>query len=170
MKIVLIGYRCTGKSSIGKRLAQILSLPFYDTDALIEAVDGMTIREMVDQKGWGYFRGREKECIRRVALIKDCVIATGGGAMMDADNADVLKNESVIIWLTTDVDTILKRLEADRSTYDQRPPLSDAEVRRETENILKERTPVYRQLADFTIDTVQFGIEEAVEKICRYIK
>ncbi|MBN1381887.1 MAG: shikimate kinase [Deltaproteobacteria bacterium] len=169
MRIILIGYRCTGKSSIGKRLAQKLELPFYDTDTLIEAVDGMTIIEMVDQKGWEYFRSKEKECIRQVAMMKDCVIAPGGGAVMDADNAAQFNDDSTVIWLKADVDTILHRLDADQATNNQRPPLSDADIRQETEKILAERTPVYCQLADITIDTVIFSVEEAVEEIYRCI-
>ncbi|MBN1662398.1 MAG: shikimate kinase [Deltaproteobacteria bacterium] len=170
MKIVLIGYRCTGKSSIGKKLAQALALPFYDTDALIEAAAGMTIREMVDLEGWPCFRQRERECIQRVASSSDGVIATGGGAVMNPDNAAALKDKSVVVWLMADVDTILARLADDAATKDQRPPLSDADVRRETEKILEERTPVYRRLADTIIDTAVYGVDKAVEEICGRIK
>jgi shikimate kinase len=166
----LIGYRCTGKSSIGSRLAETLRLPFYDTDALIEAAAGMTIREMVDQKGWAYFRDKEKECIRRVALMTDGVVATGGGAVMDPDNAETLKKSSVMVWLTADIETILKRMAADRATAEQRPSLSDAEnLRIETETILGQRQPVYRKLAGLTIDTVRCDVDEAVEEICRHL-
>jgi shikimate kinase len=110
MKIVLIGYRCTGKTAIGQKLAQALALPFYDTDALIEGVTGMTIREIVDERGWPYFREKEQECIRRVGLMSDCVIATGGGAVMAPENRAVIKENSLVVWLTADMDAILARL------------------------------------------------------------
>jgi shikimate kinase len=170
MKIVLIGYRCTGKTSIGKRLAQALDLPFYDTDALIESSAGMAIKEMVDQKGWAYFRGQENKCIHRVGLMSDCVIATGGGAVMNDENAATLKEGGLFVWLTADIDTILERLARDQSTQQQRPPLSDRDTRRETETILNERMPVYRRLADITIDTVRLSVEGACKEICQLVR
>jgi len=170
MKIVLIGYRCTGKSTIGQKLAQALVLPFYDTDALIEAVTGMTIRQIVDQRGWPYFREKEQECIRRVGLMCDCVIATGGGVVMFPENRTILKENSLVVWLAADIDTILARLKADQATHNQRPPLSDADIRRETEKMLHERTPTYRELADMTIDTAIHGVDDAVEAVCRLVK
>lgn len=170
MKIILIGYRCTGKTSIGKKLARALDLPFYDTDALIEAAAGATIREMVDQYGWPYFREKEQQCIQRIGWMSGCVIATGGGAVMFPDNRAALKENSLIVWLTADIDTVLSRLAADHATPNQRPPLIDDDVRRETEKLLKERTPVYRALADMAIDTASISVEGAVQEIYLYLK
>lgn len=169
MKIVLIGYRCTGKTSVGKKLAAKLSLPFYDTDAFIEAVAGQTIKEMVESRGWEFFRDKEKECLQKVAMMRDCVISTGGGAVMDELNAAVIKEDSVVIWLAADTDTIVKRFSLDTATAGQRPPLREADVRQETEALLNERTPVYRRLADIVIDTAALGVDEAVDEICRFI-
>ncbi|MDI6790163.1 MAG: shikimate kinase, partial [Thermodesulfobacteriota bacterium] len=82
-KIVLIGYRGSGKSTVGRRLAERLSLPFIDTDTLIEEKAGITIKEMVEKKGWAYFRAVEKDVIRGLPGDKTMVVAAGGGAILD---------------------------------------------------------------------------------------
>jgi shikimate kinase len=100
MKIVLIGYRCTGKTSVGKRLADRLGIPFYDTDELIQRDAAKTIRELVDAEGWDAFRARERAIIGQLPLSADAVIAAGGGAIMDAANRKALKQKGLCIWLS----------------------------------------------------------------------
>lgn len=164
-KIILIGYRCTGKTVIGRQLAARLGLPFIDTDALVEANAGQTIREMIAAKGWDVFRENEREAIQGLAALGKCVIATGGGAVLDERTAAFLKNEGVLIWLKAGEETIYQRLRDDAVTVDQRPALSSYGLRKEIAALLTAREPVYSRLADIAIDTDADGIEECVAKI-----
>jgi shikimate kinase len=153
MRIVLIGYRCTGKTSVGKRLAARLCIPFYDTDDLIQRKAGKTVRELVDAEGWDAFRTRERAIIQQLSSSADVVIAAGGGAIMDAANRKALKEKGPCVWLRADVKTITKRMRNDRTSDAQRPPLSGDSLEQETAAILETRKPFYREMADCTIDT-----------------
>ncbi len=169
-KIILIGYRCTGKTSIGKRLAGRLALPFLDTDHLVEKKAGKSIRELVAEGGWAAFRKQEQEAIMTLTSLGKSVIATGGGSVMEGENAAILKEEGMLIWCRADAETIQQRMLADGATSDGRPPLSPHDLKREIEETLAERLPVYRGLADFTLDTGKTGIEESVEQILGFMK
>jgi shikimate kinase len=166
MKIILIGYRCTGKTSVGKRLAERLRIPFYDTDDLIQGHTGKTIGELVDEEGWDGFRTKEREIIKQLPLATDAVIAAGGGAIMDAENRDILKQSGLCVWLTADVNTILQRMRTDQASGATRPPLSSDGLERETVEILRQRTPIYRRLADFSVDTSGKKIEAISDEVC----
>lgn len=165
MKIVLIGYRCTGKTSVGKRLAERLGIPFYDTDELIQRDAGKTIRELVDQEGWDAFRARERAIIKQLPLSADAVIAAGGGAIMDAANRKSLKNKGLCVWLTADVGTICERMRDDKASAAQRPPLSGDGLEQETAKILEARRPFYQEMADCIIDTSGKNIEAIADEI-----
>ena len=169
MHIILIGYRGTGKSRVGKRLAAKLQMPFYDTDELIEAAAGRSIQEMVAENGWAYFREREREIVRELAVMHRSVIATGGGAVMDEENADILKKHGVLIWLNADVKTIVERIQGDISSRERRPSFSHDDIFQETEDVLRKRIPVYSGLADFSIDTVGKNSDEIVNDICQFL-
>ncbi len=168
-KIILIGYRCTGKTSIGKKLAARMGLSFIDTDALVEEKSGLTIREMITEKGWDFFREKEREAIQGLTVLGKSVIATGGGAVLDERNAAILKQEGVLIWLVAGEETILQRMRGDTVTLDQRPPLSSDNLSKEIAATLAERTPLYRRLADFTVDTDVAGIEECIHNIAHLL-
>ena len=170
MNVVLMGYRGTGKSSVGERLSRVLHLPFYDTDTLIEELARKTIQEMVDEMGWGFFREKEREVIKGLAAVTDSVIATGGGALMDQKNAEILKRKGVFVWLTADTETIIGRIKTDTAGVKKRPPFSHADLLQETIKALEERTPVYRRLADFSIDTTEREIDGIVAQICRFLE
>ena len=89
--IILIGYRCTGKTSVGRKLAKKLKLPFYDTDPMITDRIGTTIKAWVEEKGWESFRQEEKAIIKGIASLKPGVISLGGGAVMDSENREIIK-------------------------------------------------------------------------------
>ena len=169
MHIVLIGYRGTGKSAVGRRLADKLRMPFYDTDELVERAAGMSIRDMIAEEGWVYFRKRESEVIRKLALLQRGVVATGGGAVMDQGNCDILKKYGLLIWLTAEVMTMVERMRDDATSKERRPSLLHDDTFRETEDVLKERLPVYRWLADFSLDTKGKNIDEIVNAVCEFL-
>jgi shikimate kinase len=165
MNLILIGYRATGKSSVGRLLSDRLQWPFVDTDDLIEAEAGQTIPEIVASKGWDYFRELEKTVIKRVSAISRLIIATGGGVVMDPENTARLRSTGFLVWLQADVDAIQVRLAGD----DFRPPLEGADSSVEVAGILKKRRPFYSQAAHTTIDTTKIAPESVVEKIFKYL-
>lgn len=169
MHIVLIGYRGTGKSAVGKILAERLKLPFCDTDERVEEAAGKTIRELVAEYGWENFREREREVIRETAAMERSVIATGGGAVLDEGNAGVLKKHGVMIWLMADVATIVGRIHGDGKSDKQRPAFSDNDIVQETTDVLTKRMPVYARLADFSIDTADKNVNEIADIICQFL-
>ena len=166
MKIILIGYRCTGKTSVGKKIAERLGIPFYDTDELIQSHTNKTITEIVDEKGWNAFRAEERATIKKLSSLTDGVIAAGGGAVMDAENRKALKQDGLCMWLTADVKTIVARMRNDRATMAQRPPLSDDGVEQEIAETLKAREPFYQEMTDCIVDTAGKAIDAVVDEIC----
>lgn len=170
MNVILIGYRCTGKSSVGRKLAEQLGVPFYDTDEQIEKSAGKSIRQMVAEKGWPFFREREREIIGRLATVRGGVIATGGGAVLDGENRRILKKTGACVWLSADAATILRRMKADAAGAAQRPPLSDQDLACEVREGLGQREALYRELADLSVDTADRSPAEIVETICLFLK
>jgi shikimate kinase len=167
--IILIGYRGTGKSAVGKKLAEKLQKPFYDMDELIETRAGRSISKIIEDNGWAYFREREGEIIREITAFQRSIIATGGGAVVDEANASILKRHGLLIWLNADVKTIVDRIQGDLNSAARRPSFSQDGIIRETEDVLKVRIPVYERLADFSIDTTNKNIDEIVNGICQFL-
>jgi shikimate kinase len=168
--IILIGYRCTGKTSVGKKLAEILELPFYDTDQMITDCIGKTIKQWVEERGWESFRCEEKAIIKDIASRDPGVISLGGGAVMDLENREILRSMGLIVWLTADVGTILTRMKSDPMNKDNRPPLSEKDWENETREILSQRSPIYRQTSDFPLDTEGKTVEAIVEELVPFIR
>jgi shikimate kinase len=170
MNIVFIGYRGTGKTAVGKALSRRLGRPFYDADTYLEEKAGRTISDMVAAEGWPFFRAREKEVIREISAMEHCVIATGGGAVMDKENVARLRDRGALVLLTADTDTMIQRIQADESSPQQRPKLLEGDIYEETERLLKERMPVYKAVADFSVDTSNLAIHEVVDQIVRHLQ
>jgi len=168
--VVLMGYRCTGKSSVGIKIAERLRMRFFDTDHLIVEQSHLSIRELVNEGGWNLFRRKEKDVIRKLATIVGSVIATGGGAFEDPENGVCLKRNGLVIWLHADADTVIKRMESDRINIHQRPSLSADDLYTEVITTMEKREPAYRQIADFTIDTSTKSIGSIVDEICSFIE
>ncbi len=169
MNIILIGYRCTGKTSVGRKISERLRIPFYDTDELIQEHTGKTIREIIDKGGWDLFRREEKAVIRTLSSLAETVIAVGGGAVMDVENREALKRNGLFLWLTADVGTIIERMKNDGVSGEQRPSLLGGSMERETSGILEQRIPIYQGLADFTIDTSGRDIDAIAEEACNLL-
>jgi len=168
--VILVGYRCTGKTSVGKELSKKLGRPFIDTDELIALETGMSVDETVQKGGWPLFRQKERDVIMQISSMEGHIIATGGGAFENPKNGDVLRENCLFVWLTADTNTIVGRMLSDRKSINQRPPLSDDDLEIETALIIKRREPVYCQLADLTIDTSQKEIDLIVDNICVFLK
>ncbi len=165
MNIILIGYRCTGKTSAGKKLAEELKVTFYDSDAMIIDRIGKTIREWVAEKGWESFRRVEKAVIKEISSLAPGIIALGGGAVMNLENREIIKKNGRIVWLTADVQTIIERMKADPLNEDLRPPLSEGDWEAEIRETLDKRIPLYASLADFRVDTKGKTINTIIEEM-----
>lgn len=162
MNIVLIGYRGTGKSTVGKLLAARLGRELVSTDAEIIKRAKRTIPEIVTQEGWEYFRNLESDICRELASRDKLVIDTGGGAILRTQNVEALKKNGTVFWLTASVETIEKRIGDD----DQRPSLTGAKsFVDEIQDVLRERTPNYQTAADHTIATDDRSINQLVETL-----
>lgn len=153
MNIVLIGYRCSGKTTVGKLLARDLKREFLDTDRLIERKTGLPIHSYVSQKGWSDFRAVEREVVSDVASRDDLVIATGGGVVIDRENVRNLKKNGWVVWLDTEVPVIRERMKKTQKSDEFRPALSGTDPLKEIEMILHERAPFYEDAGDHTVDT-----------------
>jgi shikimate kinase len=158
--VVLVGMMGAGKSTIGRRLAARLRLPFQDADAEIElAHAGMTIPEIFAAHGEPYFRDGEARVIARLLEGDASVLATGGGAFMREETRNRIRDKAVSLWLKADADTIMKRVKrrADR------PLLQTADPAATIGRLIEERHPVY-QLADITIASRDVLHEKIVEE------
>jgi len=177
MKVVLIGYRATGKSTVGRILAGRLKMPFWDTDAMVEKTMGMPIKEIVALHGWDFFRAKERETIKFLTQKEDCVIATGGGVVLFRENIDLLKQNidllkqaSVIIWLNAPLQDVIDRLKKDAQREGTRPQFTSGNIVQETIDIMRQRLPLYESAADYTVDTLNKNVEKVVEEICQYLR
>jgi shikimate kinase len=133
--IVLIGMMGAGKSSIGRRLATRLGIPFVDADTEIESAAGMTIPEIFDRHGEPYFRAGEARVIARLLDNGPQVLATGGGSVMDPQTRALIGEKGISIWLRADIDVLLKRTKR----------RNDRPLAERIKDLLPQREPVYAQ-------------------------
>ena len=157
--VVLVGMMGAGKSTIGRRLAARLHLPFLDADIEIEAAAGMSIPDIFETHGEAYFRDGEARVIARLLDGGPAVIATGGGAVMREETRDRIRNKAVSIWLKADLDVIMKRV---RRRAD-RPLLQTEDPTGTVSRLLEAREPVYAT-ADLTIGSRDVPHERIVDE------
>src|SRR5947199_7024915 len=157
--VVLVGMMGAGKSTIGRRLAARLHLPFVDADAEIEAAAGMTIPEIFEIHGERHFRDGEARVIARLLESGPAVLATGGGWFMREETRRRIRDRAVSIWLKADAETIMKRVKR-RS---DRPLLQTEDPAATIGRLIEERHPVY-ELADITIASRDVLHEKIVEE------
>jgi shikimate kinase len=169
-KIILTGYRATGKSSIGKILADLLGFGFIDTDQTIEKRQGETITEMVGRGGWDLFRRKEEDMLLELVRSRNKVIATGGGSVMHENAWEKLRQNALAVWLTADVKTICQRLAADSETDELRPALTEMGTLDEISMVLTQRRPLYEKSSDLTINTEGKTPQEVAEFIVAELK
>jgi len=149
-----------GKSSVGRRLAARLNVPFRDADAEIEAAADCTISEIFERYGESAFRIGERKVIFRLLQDPPHILATGGGAFIDPETRAQMKERAVTVWITAPIDVLLSRVQR----KDDRPLLKSGNPREILERLLEERTPIYAE-ADFAIDSENGPHAETVERI-----
>jgi shikimate kinase len=165
--IVLAGFMGTGKSTAGRALASGLGLKFLDLDSLIEKEAGLEVKEIFSALGEAHFRKLESELVEKLIrgeLGTGLVVATGGGAVVDEKNREALKSWGVLICLKASVDEIVKRV----GRSDDRPLLSETELKETVEKLLRERQGAYAD-CDLTVDTTYLNPDGVVRKIRSFL-
>lgn len=163
--IFLIGYRCTGKTSTGKHLAELLNKTFLDTDLVLESTYGTTIAQMVDRHGWSYFRAKETETLTNLNLESAPVIATGGGIILAKENRQFLEQNGVVVYLYATASVLTERIRKDENNIERRPDLTRDNLALETKKMLEIRTPLYQALAAISINTEKYSAKAAAHRI-----
>lgn len=164
-RILLTGFRATGKSAVGRGLAQALGYRFLDTDEELTAEMGCSIDQYVRRHGWAAFREMERSLLARLAGRQRLVIAAGGGAVMHGEEWRRLREDGLAVWLRADAETIRQRLRRDGHGAAQRPSLTGGDVLAEVDRMLDEREPLYRQGSDVALDTTGRSPETMVSLI-----
>jgi shikimate kinase len=170
MNIFLIGYRCTGKTAVGRSLAKQLGWSFVDTDLMLTKGKGQKISEIVRTKGWDSFRKMEKQMIQGVCERDRHVVATGGGVVLDEENVKRMKDSGVLVWLRANINTIENRMAEDPLTRDFRPALTYKGAVEEIKETLLLRNPYYEKAMDFFVDTDLIGIETVCAMILQKLE
>jgi shikimate kinase/3-dehydroquinate synthase len=158
--IVMVGLMGAGKSSIGRRLAVRLALPFFDADTEIEAAAGMTVSDIFTLHGESAFRDVERKVMARLLDGEAKVIATGGGAFLDEATQRLVREKSISLWLKADLDTLIRRTEG----RNHRPLLLSGDPRQILGDLIAKRYPVYTE-ADLTVQTGDQPHDEVVEAV-----
>ncbi len=165
MNIVLIGYRCSGKSSVGKILARELKRELLDTDAWIEETAGCPIETLISQKGWGHFRDMEKRVIKEISQKDNLVIATGGGVVTDKENVRDLRQNGWVVWLDAKADVFRERMEREQGSGKYRPSLTETDPVEEITQVLTIRRPLYKEAGDLRVNTGILSVREVADLI-----
>jgi len=167
--VVLIGYRGSGKTTVGRRLADRLWQSFVDTDEQVVARAGKSIREIFEQEGEAAFRQMEADALRAAVEKDDHVIAIGGGAVECEQNRQLLRSSGMkIIYLRCEPAVLLARIRQDQSTAQQRPNLTEwGGGLEEIQAVLARREPLYRQVMTGELDVTNLTPDEALVYITR---
>jgi shikimate kinase len=162
----LVGPMGAGKSTIGRQLARALSLEFIDSDREIEVRTGVDIPLIFELEGESGFRKREHQVIDLLTARKGIVLATGGGAVLDPENRKCLAARGKVVYLHASVEQQLQRTAHDRS----RPLLQTENPRQKLEELMQTRDPLYREIADWVVETDGRRVRDVVQEIIRHIE
>ena len=159
--IFLIGPMGSGKSAVGRALARLFRLKFYDSDADIEAKTGVDIPFIFEKEGESGFRLREREAIDRLTRLESVVLATGGGAVIDPANRAALAQRGVVVYLVTSVNQQIERTRHAR----HRPLLHDTDPEKKLKELMERRAVLYAEIADLTVSTDGRRVQVVAEGI-----
>ena len=164
--LALVGTRGSGKSTVGRILAERLARPFVDADVEFERKFGRTIASIFAEEGEPAFRDREERVLAELTTSRPGVIlATGGGVVLREANREALRSFGRVVWLRADPDVVSSRLRADRLELDRRPALTPAGTLAELAAVLEARSPLYEAVADLIVETsgrTAEGVAEAI--------
>jgi shikimate kinase len=164
--IFLIGPMGSGKTAVGRHLARLFRLTFHDSDADIEAKTGVDIAFIFEKEGEAGFRVREREAIERLTRLPAIVLATGGGAVIDADNRRVLAERGVVVYLETSIDQQLERTRHGR----HRPLLNGTDPEEKLRDLMRRRAALYAEIAQITVSTDGRRVQLVADEIHAELK
>jgi len=159
--IFLVGLMGSGKTTIGRALAKRLNLRFVDADHEIESRTGASITLIFEIEGEASFRQREADVIRDLTQQQGIVLATGGGAILDPDSRRSLRERGTVVYLRASVGSLVQRTSHDR----QRPLLQTADPRARIEELMRQRAPLYEEVAHITVETGRPNVQSVVQNI-----
>lgn len=162
--IVLIGMMGSGKTTVGKQLANELNQSWIDTDQYIEDLEHQAISQLFHLKGESYFRHLETKALQQT-LRKYKIISTGGGMILKSENRDLLKKDAFVIYLETQLPTLVSRLDTKN-----RPLLQDEDLTTKLSSLINQRQPLYVECADIIIQTDQLSVDDIVKQIISSIE
>jgi shikimate kinase len=164
--LFLIGPMGSGKTAVGKYLSRLLDAPFYDSDAEIERRTGVDIPYIFEKEGEAGFRERERETLEALTLTEPMILATGGGAVLLPANRAYLAERGFVAYLETSVQQQTHRVRHARN----RPLLNNVDPGVKLEQLMRERAPLYREIADVTVTTDGRRVRSVAEEILRAFK
>jgi shikimate kinase len=167
--LFLIGPRGSGKSTVARLLAAGLGWDWRDADVELEKKHGQSIRDIFATEGEAGFRDKEAASLAELCRLERHVIATGGGVVLRESNRRLLRASGRVVWLTADIDTLWRRMQADETTAQRRPALSVG-GREEIVQVLRVREPLYRDCADYIVETTGRTPEEIAAEILRWMQ
>ena len=171
MRVYLVGFMGSGKSTVGKKLANSIKYNFIDLDKFIESHTFKTIPEIFEQKGEAEFRKLENKYLKEVSEFENVIISTGGGVPCFAENVEVMKQHGIIVYLQLDNISLANRLSHSKQ-HNSRPLLKNIPTDGLVDYIstkMQEREPFY-QKADITINTLSLSVDDLVEKLKSEVK
>ncbi len=170
MRLVLIGYRGTGKSVVAELLAERLNMESVGMDAAIVERAGMPIPEIVEKFGWERFRDIESELAGELSERDNIIIDTGGGVIERKENTESLRRDAIVVWLQASVDTIVERIQSGTD----RPALTEGKTfTEEVAEVLERRIPKYSAAAHYEIKSDDLTVDQVADKIleiCQKVK
>lgn len=170
MNLYLVGYRCTGKTSVGGLLSAALGWIFVDMDKELAVQANMAIQEIVASRGWQHFRELECRLLQSLSHESKQIVATGGGIVTTAANITLMQGSGKVVWLHASPAAIAERMAADSSTPSQRPPLHGEDAVSEIQEVFNERLPLYEQAMHYRVETDNLSLEEVAERVLRWLK
>lgn len=173
--LYLSGYRGTGKTTVGRLVAQQLATECVDLDVAIEAAAGKTIAEIFDGGGESAFRDWETRCLRELETrpaanpAAAIVVSLGGGAILRDENRQLIADSGVCVWLKASPETIASRINMDETTAQRRPALTQLSPLEEIRAVLEQREPLYRESARLIVDTEQKSPQQVGREIVQWL-
>lgn len=160
MNIIITGMRGTGKTKLGRLVAEKLGREFIDMDEKIEEETGKKISEMVEKHGWLYFRDLEKKMAKKIGELDNYIISTGGGTLMFKENIKTLKKNGIVILLKASVEKI-----KDRIKHKKRPSLTGKDFVLELQEVWEQRKAKYEKAADIIVDVTSDDLGKKRDRI-----
>lgn len=170
MNVFLIGYRGSGKSTVARLTAELLEWKWLDADEELERRAEKTIKQIFADDGESSFRELETTVIADIAKLDEHVIALGGGSVVRQQNRTAIAARGPIVWLKASAETLWQRIQADQTTAERRPNLTEQGGLEEIRSLLAERTPIYAQCADLALDAESPTPQQIAQRVAAYVQ